>query len=378
MVCGQVEAEVLGRVLGIGEQDRPVVGVDHPAVVRRHVLLELGLVEVAGLLAERLGDLVVDDVHPADRVDPDHRRQRRHGHVVLVTHHLGDDRADLVVHQREAAPVGRGAVGLERALVDCLERGHCANSFGSSRPSEARMPLNRLLTRSRPSSNRGGFASGCDHSGCSVRAALERARGPVRQPVLHDRLVVVGELAVVGEQLEHRRRVAQVALGEVVLGRADHRRGDEVAVARSGLLDQLAAEQLADERLEHDVRGEDRLAPVVDRGQPLGDVAHALPGRVGRSRSPGARCRRSRRSPRTGSGCTARGPARRGSGACCSPRSRCCACSSARGGSRSRTGRGRGRGRRASRRRRGARRSGPSCGSTARRPSTAGRPRRSG
>ena len=38
------------------------------------------------------------------------------------------------------------------------------------------MPLKRLLARSRPSSNRGGLASGCDHSGCSVRAA-EMARG---------------------------------------------------------------------------------------------------------------------------------------------------------------------------------------------------------
>src|SRR5216683_2002558 len=69
---GQVEAEVIGRVLGVGEHDRAVIGVDHPAVVGGHVFLELGLVEGAGLLAQCLGDLVVDDVHPADRVDPDH------------------------------------------------------------------------------------------------------------------------------------------------------------------------------------------------------------------------------------------------------------------------------------------------------------------
>src|ERR1700733_9321712 len=62
----EVEADELGRVLRVGEHDRPVVLVDHPAVVRRHVLLELGRVEEAGLLAERLGDLVVDHVHPAD------------------------------------------------------------------------------------------------------------------------------------------------------------------------------------------------------------------------------------------------------------------------------------------------------------------------
>jgi len=34
----------------------------------------------------------------------------------------------------------------------------------------------RVLAASRPSSNRPGLASGCDHSGCRVRAA-EMARG---------------------------------------------------------------------------------------------------------------------------------------------------------------------------------------------------------
>src|SRR6266699_6032073 len=71
----QVKAEIVRSFLRVGEHDRPVVGVDHPAVVRGHVLLELGLIEGAGLLAQRLGDLVVDDLHPADRVDPDHGRQ---------------------------------------------------------------------------------------------------------------------------------------------------------------------------------------------------------------------------------------------------------------------------------------------------------------
>src|SRR5215475_6756365 len=66
----EVEAKVLGGVLRVGDHDGPVVGVDHPAVVRGHVLLELGLVEVARVLTQRLGDLVVDDVHAADRVDP--------------------------------------------------------------------------------------------------------------------------------------------------------------------------------------------------------------------------------------------------------------------------------------------------------------------
>src|SRR5688572_11308610 len=78
---GEVEADVVGGVLGVGEHDRAVVFVDHATVVGRHVLLELRGVEVAGLLAERLGDLVVDDVHPPDRVDPDHGRQRGHPDV---------------------------------------------------------------------------------------------------------------------------------------------------------------------------------------------------------------------------------------------------------------------------------------------------------
>src|SRR5215470_19563272 len=172
---GEVEAEVVGGILRVGEHDRPVVGVDHPAVVGGHVLLEFGLVERAGLLAQCLRDLVVDDLHPADRVDPDHRRKVRHLHVGLRTHNHGDHRADLVVHQGEPAPVGRGAVGLERALRR-LERGHCANSFGTSRLSAVTIPAKRLFAASRPSSNRGGLASGCDHSGCSVRAAA-MARG---------------------------------------------------------------------------------------------------------------------------------------------------------------------------------------------------------
>src|SRR5262249_20483308 len=101
--------------------------------------------------------------------------QVRHLHVGLRTHDHGDYRAHLVVHQGEAAPVGRGAVGLERALRR-LERGHCPNSFGTSRLSAVTIPVKRLLAASRPSSNRGGLASGCDQIGCSVRAAV-RARG---------------------------------------------------------------------------------------------------------------------------------------------------------------------------------------------------------
>ena len=91
---------------------------------------------------------------------------------------------------------------------------------------------------------------------------------------------MVGELSVIGQQLEHRNGVAQVALGEVVLAGADDRGRDEVAVARCRMLHEVAAEQLTDEGLEDDIRGEDRLAPVVDGRELLGDLADALPGRV--------------------------------------------------------------------------------------------------
>src|ERR1700761_8601776 len=185
---GEVEADVLGRVLRVGEHDGPVVEVDHAAVVGRHVLLELGRVEEAWLLAEGLGDLVVDDVHPADRVDADHGRHCPHGHVRLGPHDLGDDGADLVVHQREAALVGGGVVRLERRLGG-LEpwRGHSASSFGTSRCRSVTMPENRLLTASRLSSNLGGFMSVCDHRGCSLRAAsMARGTQSVTQPRMMD------------------------------------------------------------------------------------------------------------------------------------------------------------------------------------------------
>src|SRR6202034_1956922 len=88
---GEVEAEVLGGVLGVGEHDGPVVLVDHPAIVGGHVLLEVGRVEPALFLAGGLGELVVDKVHPSDRVAPYHRRQVSHLDVVLPGHDLGDD-----------------------------------------------------------------------------------------------------------------------------------------------------------------------------------------------------------------------------------------------------------------------------------------------
>src|SRR6266536_4463570 len=71
LVRGQVEADVLGGVLGTGEQDRLVVEVDHPAVVGGADLLEDRAVE---LRAERVGQLGVVEVEQADAVDADHRR----------------------------------------------------------------------------------------------------------------------------------------------------------------------------------------------------------------------------------------------------------------------------------------------------------------
>src|SRR5215213_1792111 len=79
----QVEAQEVGGVLRVGEHDRPVVLVDHAAVVSGHALLELGRVEPALLLAGGLVDLGVDDVEAPDAVHPDHRRQVGHRDVRL-------------------------------------------------------------------------------------------------------------------------------------------------------------------------------------------------------------------------------------------------------------------------------------------------------
>src|SRR6478735_302542 len=70
LLGGEVEADVLGSVLGAGEQHGLVVEVDHPAVVRRADLLEDRPVE---LLAERLGEFGVVEVQQPLTVDADHR-----------------------------------------------------------------------------------------------------------------------------------------------------------------------------------------------------------------------------------------------------------------------------------------------------------------
>src|SRR5947208_1068107 len=84
------------------------------------------------LLAEGLGELVVDEVHPGVGVDADHRGQVGDGHARLVLHDGGDDLPDLVVHQRDAGAVGRRLV--DRAESGGSRGGHWFSSFGASRP----------------------------------------------------------------------------------------------------------------------------------------------------------------------------------------------------------------------------------------------------
>src|SRR5690242_269015 len=120
----QVEADVLGRVLGVGEQERPLVEVNHTPVVGAHDLLEVVLSEVGP--AEGVRDLLVVEVDLADAVDADHGRELGDRDPLLLAHHAGDHVADLVVHERHARLVRRGAVDGERA--------HAVASFGVSSP----------------------------------------------------------------------------------------------------------------------------------------------------------------------------------------------------------------------------------------------------
>src|SRR3954471_3960187 len=91
----EVEADVLGRVLRVGEQERPVVEVNHTPVVGGHDLLEVVLAEVGP--PERVGDLLVVEVDLADAVHADHRGQLRDEDTLLLAHDAGDHVADLVV-----------------------------------------------------------------------------------------------------------------------------------------------------------------------------------------------------------------------------------------------------------------------------------------
>ena len=185
----EVEADVLGRVLGVGEHQDAVVEHDHAPVVRRHDLLEVVLAEVGP--AERVGDLLEVEVDLVDAVDADHRRQLADRDVLLVGHHLGDDVADLVVHQRHAGLVGRRAVG--------VELGHARISFGvsrvrsSSRSRHARLralaasrrsarPSRRSATRSAAAAGRPRGSPGSTRRASSASAPCWRRRARRRRP----------------------------------------------------------------------------------------------------------------------------------------------------------------------------------------------------
>src|SRR3954465_9025176 len=99
----EVEVDVLGRVLRVGEQQHAIVEHDHTPVVGAHDLLEVVVAEVVP--AQGLRDLLVVEVDLVLAVDADHRRQFRDADAVLAAHHVGDDVADLVVHQRHAGHV---------------------------------------------------------------------------------------------------------------------------------------------------------------------------------------------------------------------------------------------------------------------------------
>src|SRR4051812_32133130 len=73
----QVEPDVLGGVLRVGEQQHSVVEDDHTPIVGAHDLLEVVVAEVVP--AQRLGDLLVVEVDLVHAVDADHRRQLRDG-----------------------------------------------------------------------------------------------------------------------------------------------------------------------------------------------------------------------------------------------------------------------------------------------------------
>ena len=220
---------------------------------------------------ERLGDLLVVELDPVGAVDADHRRQLGDRHALLAAHHVGDHVADLVVHQRDAGHVRR------RPVRD--ELGHACTSLGASRPMS---PSKRLQPCARALE---GVLEADDLVGQLRPDRLhraprrDRARHVVAQPALHDRLVGGAVGLVVGEHPEQHARRALVARG-VGLAGADDRRGHEVAVRRRDLHHEARAEQLADQRLEHDRRREQLLGPVADAGQLLDQLARRLPGRV--------------------------------------------------------------------------------------------------
>src|SRR3954454_14074688 len=162
----EVEVDVLGCVLRVGEQQHAIVEHNHTPVVGAHDLLEVVVAEV--LPAQCLSDLLVVEVDLVDAVDADHRRQLGDDDVLLAPHHRGDDVADLVVHQGHARLVGGRAVR--------SELGHAATSVGASRPSAPVTSVKRPRERSKESSKRTTFSDSWYQMGCRWRAG-STARG---------------------------------------------------------------------------------------------------------------------------------------------------------------------------------------------------------
>src|SRR5579875_567597 len=174
----EVEADVLSRVLGIGEHDDPVVEDDHAPVVGRHDLLEVVVAEI--IPPECLGALCIVDLELADPIDANHRWHLLDGDVLLAAHDLGHDVADLVVHERDARAVGGGPVDGEATVGGA----HRSRSF-PSRLSSPSTSAKRARECSSDCSNRITFSPGCDQIGCSARpAAMERGVHSLSHPCI--------------------------------------------------------------------------------------------------------------------------------------------------------------------------------------------------
>src|SRR3954453_24138331 len=76
----EVEVDVLGCVLRVGEQQHAIVEHHHTPVVGAHDLLEVVVAEVVP--AERFRDLLVVEVDLVHAVNTDHGRQLRDGHIL--------------------------------------------------------------------------------------------------------------------------------------------------------------------------------------------------------------------------------------------------------------------------------------------------------
>ena len=161
------------------------------------------------------------------------------------------------------------------------------------RPSSPRILPSRSSELARTSSNETGLECGCDQIGCRPVGGLAREGAVLVEPALEQLPVGGAVLLVVGQQVDEVDRVREVAL-VVGLGGRDHRRRDEVVVGGRHLHQEAGAEQLADQRLEHDVGGEVLLEIVGRAHDGLDRLARALPDRRPRAR-PSCRARRSSR-----------------------------------------------------------------------------------